>query len=100
MQEINQLLIDFRDARKWQKHHTGPELARSLMIEAAELNRLFQWPLMGRPIDKNDLADELADIAIYSRYLCMMFDINMDEAVRDKIVKNGKKYPVDHPPQR
>lgn len=95
MQKINQLLIDFRDKRDWQKHHTGPELARSLMIEAAELNRIFQWPLMERPIDIYDLADELADVAIYTRYLCLKYNIDLDAAIIAKISKNAKKYPVN-----
>ncbi|MDD5513489.1 MAG: nucleotide pyrophosphohydrolase [Dehalococcoidales bacterium] len=93
--QIDKLLIDFRNARDWGQHHTGPELARSLMIEAAELNRIFQWPLMERPIDETALADELADIAIYTRYLCQKYGINLDAAIIAKVDKNAEKYPIN-----
>jgi len=65
------------------------------MIEAAELNRLFQWPLMNREIDIQDIADELADIAIYTRYMCLEYGIDLDSAIIAKIEKNAKKYPIE-----
>ena len=92
--EITEKLIAFRNARNWQEHHTPEELARSLMIEAAELNRLFQWPLMNRQYTPEQIADELSDIDIYLTYLYEYFGINRDYAVGRKITKNAIKYPV------
>jgi NTP pyrophosphatase (non-canonical NTP hydrolase) len=95
MKEITGKLIKFRDERGWNKHHMPGELARSLMIEAAELNRLFQWPLMNKTFVIEELKDELADIYIYLAYLCHQFSIDIDEAVNSKIKKNAIKYPVE-----
>jgi len=95
-QEIRNKLIDFRDKRNWQKHHTPEELARSIMIEGAELNRLFQWPLMPRKQDHiQQIKDELADIAIYLTYLTIEYGIDIEQAIQEKIEKNAKKYPIE-----
>jgi NTP pyrophosphatase (non-canonical NTP hydrolase) len=92
--EICNKLIDFREERNWQKHHTTAELARSLMIEAAELNRLYQWPLMDRTHTPEEVKEELADIAIYLTYLCIEYGIDIEQAIHDKIEKNAEKYPA------
>ena len=91
-----QKLIDFREARDWTKHHTPEELARSLMIESAELNRLYQWPKMTKfPPHIEQIKDELADIAIYFTYLTIEYGIDINQAIHDKIEKNAIKYPVE-----
>jgi len=92
--KLRQELIDFCASRGWGNDHSGPNLARAIMVEAAELNRLFQWGV--EPIDGDDfenLSDELADIAIYLEYLFVNYNINIDRAVRKKIAKNAIKYP-------
>jgi len=88
-------LISFRDARDWEKYHTGPELARSLTIEATELNRLFQWgDEPTTTAEYNNLGEEIADIQIYLLYLAEKYNINIENEVEDKIVKNAVKYPA------
>jgi len=89
--EIKEILIKFREDRNWNKYHTDPELARSLMIEAAELNRLFQW---GQDPDDLILADEIADNLIYCLYLCINRGLNPVDIIETKIKKNAEKYPV------
>ena len=94
--ELRQKLIEFQRARHWEDYHTGPELARALMVEAAELNRLFMWgsePAFHDSLE--NLQDELADIAIYLEYLLMRYNIDIDRAVEQKIEKNAIKYPVE-----
>lgn len=92
-EETTKKLNKFRDDRNWGKDHLPEELARSLMIEAAELNRIFQWPTMNRPIDRVNLAEELADILIYTTMLCGDYGFDMQEIVDDKISMNGIRYP-------
>jgi len=89
-----QAIIYFNSARGWGKDHTGPNLAKALMVEAAELNRLFMWG--NEPIDGDDfenLQDELADIAIYLENMLMLYNININDAVERKLEKNAIKYP-------
>lgn len=92
---ITEKLIEFRNDRGWGKHHTGPELARSLTIEATELNRLFQWGNEPSTVGEyNNLEEELADIMIYCIYMFHKYGINPETAINEKIAKNAIKYPV------
>lgn len=94
MKKIIKKLIDFRNKRNWQEHHTDFEVARALMIEAAELNRLFMWPLMNRKPNHNELVkQEIADIFIYGLYLCDQYNIDIKQAIQEKIKLNAIKYP-------
>jgi dCTP diphosphatase len=95
MKDLTAKLIAFRDARKWGKFHTEAELARSLTIEATELNRLYQW---GKTPDTIPLAEEIADVMIYCLYLCEARDLDPEEIIHAKIGKNALKYPAgqDH----
>ena len=84
-------LIDFREERGWGKYHTDAELARALMIEAAELNRLFIW---GMKQGNEKLQEEIADTMIYCIYLCINNGFNPEEIILNKIKKNAEKYPA------
>lgn len=41
--EIIEKIIKFRNDRNWKQFHTGENLAKALIIEAAELLEVFQW---------------------------------------------------------
>ncbi|PIZ95143.1 MAG: nucleotide pyrophosphohydrolase [Candidatus Magasanikbacteria bacterium CG_4_10_14_0_2_um_filter_37_12] len=75
-------------------------MAISVFIEARELLELFQW------IDKDKLevyteknkekiSDEMADMAIYLLEMFRVLDIDMLEAIDNKIQKKAVKYPVE-----
>ena len=87
-------LKQFVKDRGWEKYHTPSELARAIMIEGAELNRLFLWGDEWQGIIIPELTEELADLTIYVYYLAANLGIDLDEAVSQKIVKNGEKYPA------
>jgi NTP pyrophosphatase (non-canonical NTP hydrolase) len=82
-------LIEFRDARNWQKYHTPEALARAIGIEAGELNELFLW---GREPSKNEAAAEIADVMIFCLNLCDVMGIDPEQAIHEKIDKNEAKY--------
>jgi len=91
MNNIINELIEFRNARNWQGYHAEPELARSLMIEGAELNREYQW---GKSPSGERLAEEVADVMIYALYLCEKRGLDPETIIREKMVKNAVKYPA------
>ena len=93
IEEILKELEKFKNDRNWGKYHSEPELARSLMIEAAELNRLYQW---GQTPDDNRFADEVADCIIYCLNLCLQRAATSDPIaiLRHKIKINAEKYPA------
>lgn len=84
-------IIDFRDSRGWDSHHTPSNLAKSISIESAELLELFQWDESPQNIVR--IKEELADILIYSITLAERLDFNINEIILEKIDKNAVKYP-------
>jgi len=62
---------------------------------------LFQWkpdPLETGKMNKElkgHLAEELADIVIYSVCMANALDIDLSEVLLDKIKKNRRKYPAE-----
>ncbi|OQX13866.1 MAG: nucleotide pyrophosphohydrolase [Thiothrix lacustris] len=91
-------LMHFRAERDWAQFHTPRNLAISLSLEAGEVLELFQWEdRRGAELDKvmPQLRDEVADVATYLTYLCADLGIDLETAVREKMVQNRRKYPVE-----
>ena len=68
---------------------TSKNLAISLVIEAAEVLEHFQWS--DKPSDKDALASELADVMLYLLQLGSLNNIDLGQAVMDKLGKNYKR---------
>ena len=65
---------------------TPRNLAISLSVEAAEILEHFQFQENAK--DKNDLASELADVALYLLQLASVTGIDLEKAILDKIEIN------------
>lgn len=96
-EEARRSALAFRDARDWAQFHTPKDLAISIALESAELLELFQWSgadteVAGR---RPEMAEELADILIYSIFLADALDIDISEAIGGKLRKNEQNYPVE-----
>ncbi len=91
MKKILSEIIKFRDKRGWKKHDTPQALAKSIIIEAAELLENYQWEDSEPNLE--NVKEELADVLIYS--LAMVSDLNLDPEtiIREKLEKNKIKYP-------
>lgn len=92
MDEVKKELIKFQEERDWKKFHTPENLAKSISIEAAELLEHFQW---GKEYDIDEVAEELADVLIYSMYMADSLNLDIEEIILDKMKKNAIKYPVE-----
>jgi NTP pyrophosphatase (non-canonical NTP hydrolase) len=94
--QIVEKIIAFRDARDWKQFHDSKNLATAISIEAAELNELFLWKNLpdSENINKEKLQEELADVLIYSILLAEKHEINIFDAILEKIDKNSSKYPI------
>ncbi|MEK3986410.1 MazG-like family protein [Paenibacillus sp. FSL K6-3166] len=96
MDELIEKIIQFRDERDWKQFHDPKDLALSISLESSELLELFQWKNSQQAIEQNysDMQDEIADILIYT--LTLVHDLNIDvkDAILQKINKNAEKYPV------
>ncbi|MEB4595304.1 nucleotide pyrophosphohydrolase [Bacillus amyloliquefaciens] len=99
MSEIKDLINtinEFRDARNWRRYHNPKDLAISISIEAAELLEDFQWKSSEEALKANEenIREEIADVLIYSLMLCSDLNMDVKEIIEEKVVKNGRKYPV------
>lgn len=91
MKKLMETIIDFRNKRGWKEHDTPQALAKSIIIEAAELLENYQW----EDSDPNpeNVKEELADVLIYT--LAMVNDLGLDpeKIILEKLEKNKIKYP-------
>lgn len=65
-----------------------------LSIEAAELLELFLWKKPEQTPELERVREELADVLYSALLLASHFNIDVHEAVVDKLAKNAQKYPV------
>lgn len=92
--------LSFRRARRWETFHTPGNLAKGLVIEAAELLELFQWSRTAAEDaeavaeKRRRIEEEVADVAVYLIYLCEDLGIDLAAAIRRKLRQNAAKYPV------
>ncbi len=99
IKELTTKIRKFRDERDWGQFHNHKDLALSLVLEASEVLEHFQWKspeevkAHGKS-DKEELADELADVAIYLFELADNLGIDLTKAIPNKMKKNAVKYPV------
>jgi NTP pyrophosphatase (non-canonical NTP hydrolase) len=46
-------------------------------------------------VDRQAIADELADVFVFLSYLAQHFEIDLTQAVVEKLHKNKLKYPIE-----
>jgi dCTP diphosphatase len=99
--ELRKLVADFVAERDWNQFHSPKNLAMSLAIEAAEFMEHFQWLTVeqSRAVASDarklsEVSDELADVLCYALALANELQIDVADAVCNKMVKNAKKYPA------
>lgn len=91
--ELINKILKFRNDRNWEQFHTGQNLAKSIVIEAAELLEVYQWDDKEKSVDK--VKEELADVLIYCVLLAEKYNLNIEDIIKEKLDSNNKKYPVD-----
>jgi dCTP diphosphatase len=99
---LSAALQKFADERNWAQFHTPKNLVMALTGEMGELAEIFQWMTEAQSKTAamhSDTAqavrDELADVLLYLVRLASVLDVDLDAAVRQKLVRNAEKYPVD-----
>ena len=97
--KVRDELCVFASERDWDQFHSPKNLASALAVEAAELLEPFQWLTeeQSRNLNETQLAavtDELADVQIYLIRLADKLNVELLQAVRDKMVRNAEKYPA------
>lgn len=67
---------------------TPRNLSISLALEAAEILEHFQW---NEAFDKEELSEELADVALYLLQLASIAEIDLEQAILDKLKLNASR---------
>ena len=100
--DLRELVRRFVDERDWRQFHPPKNLSMSLAIEAAELMEHFQWIDAAESRRAGDdpaklaaIREEIADVLCYALALANALNVDLADAIRDKMVKNAAKYPAD-----
>lgn len=96
---LRDALRAFAAERHWQAFHTPKNLSMALIKEAAEIVEHFQWQtaeesLAITPEQQAAVSEEIADVLMYLVQLADALNIDPLAAAREKIIKNGQKYPA------
>lgn len=91
IQELTDLINRFVSDKGWYDTtsrfpQTPRNIATSVAIEAAELLEHFQFT--DTPDDRAALADELADVANYLFQLAYLLEIDLEQAILNKLKYN------------
>lgn len=96
---LTEEICRFRDARDWRQFHNPKEMAVAICAEAGELLQHFVWQSPEQSTArirerKSEIASEMADLAILLFELAANSQVNLAEAVREKLARNESRYPV------
>lgn len=94
IKELTQAMHQFVRSQGWYdpqspKPQTLRNLAISLNLEASEVLEHFQW--REAEFNQQDLADELADVALYLLQIASIAGIDLESAILEKLDKNYQR---------
>jgi NTP pyrophosphatase (non-canonical NTP hydrolase) len=94
IRELTNRMNSFVTAKGWYKPdskrpQTARNLAISLSLEAAEILEHFQWQADVKK--KDELASELADVALYLLQLSSVSGIDLEQAILHKLQINATR---------
>ncbi|WP_185646517.1 nucleotide pyrophosphohydrolase [Burkholderia sp. Bp9143] len=98
--ELRELVRQFVNERDWDKFHTPKNLATALSVEASELLEPFQWLVSGEESELDEanltaIRHEMADVLVYLIRLADKMNVDLFQAVLEKMEINREKYPAD-----
>lgn len=91
IKELTEKMHEFVSKKGWYdsqslKQQSLRNLAISLNLEAGEVLELFQWTETFK--NKESLANELADVSLYLLQLASIAEIDLEQAILQKLVLN------------
>lgn len=98
---LQTMLAAFAAERDWEQFHNPKNLAMALTGEAGELAAEFQWltpkeasQVMDDPERGNAVRQEMADVFSYLLRLADVLEVDLEQALKEKIDLNTKRYPT------
>jgi dCTP diphosphatase len=99
--ELKSLVEQFVAERDWAQFHSPKNLAMAIGVEAGELMDLFRWHSESQSVQamksgksRRAAREELADVVICALSFANRTGIDIAQAVKTKVLKNCKKYPL------
>ncbi len=94
LRELEALMHDFVRKKGWYdedspRQQTARNLAISLVLESAEVLEHFQW--QEATVRREELAAELADVALYLLQLASIQGIDLEAAILRKLDENRRR---------
>lgn len=101
LQNLQNLIQSFCEERDWDQFHTPKDLAIGVATEGGELLDLFRFKtetqiqeLLRDEKFRTKLNDEIADVLFFILRMAQMNNIDLEQALKNKMSKNAEKYPV------
>jgi NTP pyrophosphatase (non-canonical NTP hydrolase) len=103
IEEMKSAVQNFCEERDWDQFHNPKDLAIGAVTESSELLEIFRFKsvedcermMKSSFEDRQQIADELADILFFVVRIAQKYRFDLDEAFVAKMLKNKAKYPVD-----
>tara|TARA_R110002072_G_scaffold534_3_gene3694 strand:+ start:69724 stop:70086 length:363 start_codon:yes stop_codon:yes gene_type:complete len=102
IEKMMNLIKTFAEKRDWDQFHSPKNISMALAVESSELLEIFQWlkeeqswEVMKDEKTSVAVKDEIADVAVYLLRLCDLLSVDLENAIVDKMKKNGEKYPSE-----
>lgn len=100
MKDLEQIILSYLQERNWDTLKPA-DIAKSIMIEGAELLEIFQWSdedleeVKRNPQKMEKVKEELADVLIYALEMSVLLGIDTQQIILDKHHKTELKYPAE-----
>lgn len=99
--ELQQRISAFAAERDWDQFHDPKNLVMLLASEVGELVAEFRWltseqsqNAMSDPVRRDRIAREIGDVGIALLLICSKLDIDVLDAIGQKITANETSYPA------
>ena len=99
LDELQKLVVAFRDERDWKQFHNPKDMAISLVLESTELLEHFQWKNSEEISQKlsthhTEISDEVVDVLYWILLIAHDLNIDLSKECKRKLQENGQKYPI------
>lgn len=101
LEKLKQIVNTFTHEREWQQFYYAKSISMAIAVEAAELMDIFVWTRDRQESDKRfhekrtAVEHELADILFALLIFAQQYNIDLSQALTNKLKHNAQKYPVE-----
>ena len=100
--ELKELIREFCEARDWDQFHGAKDLAIGIATEASEVLEHFRFrsekeieKMFQNPDKRHEIEEEMADVLYFLVRMAQRYDVDLSDALEQKMKKNEKRYPIE-----